>query len=239
MSDIQLFNFNSDEVRVVLINEECWFVASDIANVLEISSIRKNLAKLDDDEKGVYTIHTPGGNQEMSIVNEPGLYQLVFTSRKPQAKQFKRWLVHEVLPAIRKTGEYSVNKPPVEQITLNSLTEAAKTVLDLRNSKLPANLIQCFEDAIGDKIITNNNQKQLPEAKKERWLGAAQRAEELGYKQATDNRIRCKLGKFVKARADDSILDTEERLVNGSLRTINVYLQCEALDSIIHDFFVS
>ena len=69
---------------------------------------------VDDDEKGVGSIDTPGGPQEMSTVNEPGLYSLVLRSRKPEAKEFKRWLTHEVLPQIRKTGRYSLAQPATE-----------------------------------------------------------------------------------------------------------------------------
>ena len=65
---------------------------------------------LDDDEKGVHTVRTLGGNQELMVVNEPGLYHLTFKSRKPEANAFRRWVFHEVLPSIRKTGSYSVKK---------------------------------------------------------------------------------------------------------------------------------
>ena len=94
------------EVRVIEQNGEPWFVAADVCRVLEHSNSRMALERLDDDEKGVSSIYTPGGMQEMTIVNEPGLYVLVLGSRKPEAKAFKRWLTHEVIPAIRKHGAY-------------------------------------------------------------------------------------------------------------------------------------
>lgn len=65
---------------------------------------RTQIRRLDEDEKGVYSTHTPGGEQEKTIINEPGLYSLVLGSRKPEAKAFKRWITHEVIPAIRKHG---------------------------------------------------------------------------------------------------------------------------------------
>ena len=86
-----------------------WFVAADVCKVLDIQNSRDVVAKqLDDDEKGVATIYTLGGAQKMNVVSEPGLYRLIFMSRKPEAEKFKRWVFHEVLPSIRKTGSYSV-----------------------------------------------------------------------------------------------------------------------------------
>jgi prophage antirepressor-like protein len=99
------FDFEGRQVRVITDAQgEPWFVAADVLGTLTLD--RKALERLDADEKGVNSIHTPGGEQEMTVVNEPGLYSLVLGSRKPEAKRFKRWVTHEVLPAIRKTGGY-------------------------------------------------------------------------------------------------------------------------------------
>lgn len=95
-------------VRVVEGDGEPWFVAKDVCECLDIQNVSDALNKgLDEDEKGVDIIYTPGGNQEMSIVSEPGLYSLILRSRKPEAKAFKRWITHDVLPAIRKHGMYA------------------------------------------------------------------------------------------------------------------------------------
>ena len=93
-------------VRMVRIDGDPWWVAIDVCNILEIGNSRQALARLDDDEKGVTTADTPGGSQVLATVNEPGLYSLMLRSRKPQAKAFKRWVTHEVIPQIRKTGRY-------------------------------------------------------------------------------------------------------------------------------------
>lgn len=99
------FDFEGSPVRIVSgASGEPWFVAADVLRTLALD--RKALERLDDDEKGVNSVHTPGGSQEMTVVNEPGLYSLVLGSRKPEAKRFKRWVTHEVIPAIRKTGAY-------------------------------------------------------------------------------------------------------------------------------------
>lgn len=97
-------------VRVVECNGEPWFVASDVCRALSIINSRDAIARLDDDEKGVVSTDTPGGMQNMTVTNEPGLYTLVLGSRKPEAKAFKRWITHEVIPSIRKTGSYSVSQ---------------------------------------------------------------------------------------------------------------------------------
>ena len=118
-----IFKFESHAVRVIVRDGEPWFVAADVLNTLTLD--RKALERLDADEKGVSSIHTLGGDQEMTVVNEPGLYGLVLGSRKPEARHFKRWVKHEVLPAIRKTGSYSVN--PVELSRMDILKLAMES----------------------------------------------------------------------------------------------------------------
>lgn len=87
---------------------EPMFVAKDVCAALGLGNSRQALARLDDDEKGVISTDTPGGEQQMQAVNEPGLYVLVLSSRKPEARAFKRWVTHEVLPALRRDGGYMV-----------------------------------------------------------------------------------------------------------------------------------
>lgn len=107
MDDMKIFeNSEFGAVRVVDVNGEPWFVAKDVCECLELTNTSQTLSYLDDDEKGITTNDTPGGAQEMSIVSEAGLYSLILRSRKPEAKTFKRWITHEVLPAIRKHGGY-------------------------------------------------------------------------------------------------------------------------------------
>jgi len=95
-------------VRVLVRDNEPWFVAADVCRALEIANLRDAMLQLDDDEKGTSLINTPGGYQEMIIINETGLYSLVLDSRKPEAKAFKRWITHEVIPAICKYGIYAM-----------------------------------------------------------------------------------------------------------------------------------
>ena len=96
------------QFRFIKKDGEIWFVAVDVCKILGIKQATKALKRLKENEKGVTTIHTLGGSQEMLIVNEPGLYRLIFSSRKPEAEKFQDWVYHEVLPSIRKHGYYSV-----------------------------------------------------------------------------------------------------------------------------------
>lgn len=108
-AEIANLDFEGHGVRVIKIKGDPWFVASDVCRVLEFGNISQTLSRLDDDEKdNVITNDVVGRSRELAIVSEAGLYNLIFTSRKAEAKRFKRWVVHEVLPAIRKTGTYSI-----------------------------------------------------------------------------------------------------------------------------------
>lgn len=107
MTAIQNFAFDEHLVRSTLIEGAPWFVGKDVCGVLGIVKHNQALDALHEDERGTCSIGTPRGEQMMIIVNEPGVYRLVFTSRKPEAERFKRWLAHDVLPQIRRTGAYA------------------------------------------------------------------------------------------------------------------------------------
>lgn len=101
------FNFGALSIRTIDKEGEIWFVANDVCAALDIASPRVAVTRLDDDERdGVCLTDAIGRQQEATIINESGLYSLVMSSRKAEAKKFKRWVTHDVLPAIRKTGRY-------------------------------------------------------------------------------------------------------------------------------------
>ena len=106
MSAIVPFDFQGSLVRVVSREGEPWFVASDVARLLGYRDANKATRLLDDDERGTRIVGTPYGDQEMSVINESGLFAIVLRSRRPEAKTFRRWVTSEVLPAIRRTGRY-------------------------------------------------------------------------------------------------------------------------------------
>lgn len=114
MSNLSVFAFEGKEVRFVGTAEKPQWVAADVCVCLQLSDTSKALETLEPDEKGTKNVRTPGGEQEMLTVTEPGLYRLIFKSRKPVAKRFQRWVFHEVLPAIRKTGSYSLKTHEAE-----------------------------------------------------------------------------------------------------------------------------
>lgn len=124
MNEMQVFEREEfGQIRTVTRDGEPWFVAVDVCRALELSDTHKAVARLDDDEKGRNSIPTPGGLQDVTIVNEPGLYTLVLGSRKPEAKAFKRWITHEVLPSIRKTGVYAADAKLMEAAKLIATCE--------------------------------------------------------------------------------------------------------------------
>lgn len=106
MNELQIFNYSDKPVRTLLKDGEPWFVANDVCNILDLSNPRMAVSRLDEDEKGVSIVDTPGGKQEVTVVSESGLYALILTSRKPEAENFKRWIRKEVIPSIRKHGAY-------------------------------------------------------------------------------------------------------------------------------------
>ena len=106
-SVIQQFNFQDKQpIRAFERDGEAWFVAADVCSALDQPNVSQVVSRLEDDERAIHNVDTPYGPQRMLVVNEPGLYSLILTSRKEEAKAFKRWITHEVIPAIRKTGAY-------------------------------------------------------------------------------------------------------------------------------------
>lgn len=182
---VQIFN-NPDfgDVRVVMKDGVPWFVAADVCRVLELGNPSQALSRLDDDEKGITTIDTPGGEQSMLIVNESGLYALVFTSRKENAKKFRKWVTSEVLPRIRKTGGYSIAQPPTAPLAAKvfDIGQIAEQIQSLFAVKRGIALSQAI-DIVGTNCNLNfHSLKQLlPPAEHETgYLNPTQIGERLG-----------------------------------------------------------
>ncbi|NJM12935.1 MAG: hypothetical protein HC889_14630 [Synechococcaceae cyanobacterium SM1_2_3] len=108
MNALMSFAFESYAIRVVMVDGEPWFVAADACDALKYVNAPQAVGKLDGDEKGIYSIDTLGGEQQMTIISESGLYSPILGSRKPEAKRFKKWVTAEVIPALRKTGRYEL-----------------------------------------------------------------------------------------------------------------------------------
>jgi prophage antirepressor-like protein len=116
MNELQLFNFEEKEIKTIQINNEIYFVGKDICNILELADVSKAISRLDEDEKLIRTLFLSGQNREVLFINESGLYSLVLTSRKPDAKRFKKWVTSEVIPSIRKTGGYNSNDTKIDRL---------------------------------------------------------------------------------------------------------------------------
>lgn len=129
MNEVQLFNFENHEVRSLLLNNEPWFVGKDVADVLGYSNSRKAMADhVDDEDKEVLTSRNVTleniPNRGITVVNESGLYSLILSSKLPSAKKFKRWVTSEVLPSLRKTGQYQVKELSGQELMAKALIEA-------------------------------------------------------------------------------------------------------------------
>ncbi|WP_238162719.1 Bro-N domain-containing protein [Cohnella sp. AR92] len=112
MNQLQVFNFNNAQVRTIEKEGQPWFVLKDVADVLEIGHVPALRQRLSDDVVSNYPIHDSlGRQQETTIINEDGLYDVILESRKPEARAFRKWITSEVLPTIRKTGSYTADKP--------------------------------------------------------------------------------------------------------------------------------
>lgn len=118
MNNLQVFNYNGSEVRTIQKDGEPWWVLKDVCGILGISKYRDTASRLDEDERGAVRVDTPGGEQEMTVVNESGLYNVILRSDKPEAKPFHKWVTSEVLPSIRKHGAY-MTPETLEQAILN------------------------------------------------------------------------------------------------------------------------
>lgn len=138
MNNLQIFNSSEfGNMRTVTIDEEPWFVGKDVAEALGYSNARDALSKhVDKEDKGVAKCDTPGGKQDLSIINESGLYALIFGSKLESAKRFKHWVTSEVLPTIRKTGGYQKQLSPAEmmRIQLGMIDDHENRIENLENN---------------------------------------------------------------------------------------------------------
>ena len=136
MNEVKLWQYESHDVRTIEKDGEPWWVLSDVCKVLELSSPHKIADRLDEDEKGRNLIPTHGGNQEMTVINESGLYNVILRSDKPQAKPFRKWVTSEVLPSIRKHGAYMTEETLEQALTSpDFLIKLAEQLKDERKKR--------------------------------------------------------------------------------------------------------
>lgn len=152
MNDLHIFNYNGKEVRTIQKDGEPWWVLKDVCGILGISKHRDTASRLDEDERGSVRVDTPGGEQEMTVVNESGLYNVILRSDKPEAKPFRKWVTSEVLPSIRKNGGYIANQENLtpEQIVANALI-VAQNIISKKDKQIEQMKPKAeFFDAVAD-----------------------------------------------------------------------------------------
>ncbi|MCP1162622.1 MULTISPECIES: BRO family protein [Bacillus] len=149
MNNLQVFDHEElGQVRTTKKDGAIWFVAKDVCEVLGISKYRDALARLDEGEAGTVLVDTLGGMQHMRAINEAGLYSLILTSRKPQAKAFKKWVTSEVLPSIRRDGGYLIaNEEESDDDLLARALVVAQATIARKNKKLAQVEAQLEEQA--------------------------------------------------------------------------------------------
>lgn len=176
-NELQIFN-NPEfgEVRTVNIGGEPWLVGKDVSVALGYANPQRAIRDhVDDEDKGVTEMVTPGGTQKVPIINESGLYSLVLSSKLPTAKKFKRWVTSEVLPAIRKTGSYSVKQAEqdktremrAEAMLRNSISKQAKMMMEIAKMSH----IKAYQDVMMAKagnILAGENILPMPKSGRER-----------------------------------------------------------------------
>lgn len=178
----QVFNFGDYQVRTVIKEGEPWFVAKDVCSVLELTNNREAVSRLDYEDKSEVAIADTSSNgvtqsRTLTIINESGLYSLILTSRKPEAKVFKKWVTSEVLPSIRKQGKYEV-KPTVPQSYSQALLEAGRLAAIVEQQEL---LMQEQKEALilaapkveyVDNFVERGNNRSLTDVAKELEISA-------------------------------------------------------------------
>ena len=161
MSALDVFQYGDHQVRTITIDGDPWFVASDVSSILGYRMASDMTRRLDEDEKGTRSVRTPGGEQAVAVISEPGLYTSILGSRVHLAKNFKRWVTHDVLPTIRRTGRYGSDVDMLAQLPSSQMlqlaAEAAKRAeqaeAELESARPKAEAYDAFIDADGTYSI--------------------------------------------------------------------------------------
>ena len=156
MNELQIFKNNEfGEIRTVTKNNEPWFIATDVCSALDISNTSQALTRLDDDEKNTIILNEGIGNPNKSIVSEYGLYNLILASRKKEAKKFKRWITHDVIPTIRKHGAYMSSE--VIEKTLSDPDYLIRLATNLKEEKAKRALAEAQIEKDKPKVLFANS----------------------------------------------------------------------------------
>ena len=213
MNDITIFNYEGNDIRTVTIEGEPWFVGKDVAKILGYKNPQEAVrTHVDEDDKGVSEILTPGGRQPVPIINESGLYSLILSSKLPTAKQFKRWVTSEVLPAIRKTGGYIHGADDLDpaELMAKALKVAERTLAE-RDARISAltvqNAIMAPKAEYFDALVDRNLLTNFRETAKQ--LGVKER-DFIGFLLEKKYLYRDKKGKLLPYAGRDDLFELKE-----------------------------
>ncbi|MGX1598631.1 phage antirepressor [Dietzia maris] len=151
MTSLVPFNYDGTEVRVVTVESEPWFVLADLCKILDLPNRSMVARRLDDDMKGVTQIDTPGGRQTVTVVSEPGMYEVVIRSDKPEAAAFRRWITTEVLPSIRRHGGY-LTPAKVEEVLTDPDT-IIRLATDLKTERARRAELEALREVDAPKVL--------------------------------------------------------------------------------------
>lgn len=158
---IQKFNFEGEEIKAMAAdNGDPWFLAREVCEILGYANPSQAMAThVDDDDRGIQPVETLGGTQSAATVNESGLYALIFGSRKPEAKRFKKWVTAEVLPTLRKTGSYTMQVPTTLSGALRLAADQAERIeqqaLQLEQQRPAVEFVERYVEARSSKAISD------------------------------------------------------------------------------------
>lgn len=233
MNDLMPFDYQGTQMRTVLIDGDHWFVAADVARILGYRDAHNLCRRLDEDDRGTRSVSTPSGDQDMTVISEPGLYAAVLGSQVEGARAFKRWVTREVLPSLRKTGSYEVQRLTPLQLA-ERLVDAELRVIAAqeRNTVLSGEVAQLtpkaemfdgFLSTTGDYsvneaakclarvgVLTGQNRlfKQMSDAG---WAYRDAKGDWLPYQQHIDNgRLRVKARWYFHPVTGERIADTPQ-----------------------------
>ena len=223
-NDLQVFDFEEYAVRIIMQDGEPWWVAKDVCNVLELTNPSMALVNLDDDERAKFNLGRQG---EANIISESGLYSLIIRSDKPEAKKFRRWITHEVIPSIRKTGKYELEKQQIPRIG-RGIIAAAKEILKsagIKGNQYTLALDRLYKHYTGESALaTMGIELEAPDAKQ--ILTPTEIGKELNESARAVNKYleamgyQTKIaGKWEATKAGDAyavMLDTNKRRSDGT-----------------------
>jgi anti-repressor protein len=165
-SDLIPFAYEGAEVRSLLVDDEPWFVAADVARILGYRMASDMTRRLEVDDRGTRSVRTPSGDQDMTVISEPGLYVAVIGSQAAAARQFKRWITHEVIPSIRRTGAYATPAPAVDvsQIDRRTLAQWLIEAEDARAAAEAKVAELAPKAAVTENLLTTSGDYSVREA---------------------------------------------------------------------------